>query len=116
LLNSDVEAVLDKTRLSQADMEVFKEYAQATCRRYCAGCAYICDSALPDAPYVSDIMRYLMYYNSYGQHDRAKELFARIPANVRNKLPDMDYGLAEVHCPQHLPISELVAEAVSKLA
>ena len=116
LLNSDVEAVLDRTRFSQADMEVFKEYAQATCRRYCAGCAHICDSALPDAPYVSDIMRYLMYYNSYGEHDRARELFARIPGNVRNKLLDMDYGLAEVHCPQHLPISELVAEAVNKLA
>ena len=116
LLNSGVDAVLDKTKLSQADVEVFKEYAQVTCRGYCAGCAYICDSALPDVPYVSDIMRYLMYYNNYGQHDRARKLFTRIPGNVRNKLLDIDYRLAEAHCPQHLPISELVAEAVSKLA
>lgn len=115
-LNSNVAAVLDKTKLSRVDTEVFKEYAQATCRCYCAGCAHICDSALPDTPYVSDIMRCLMYYNSYGQHDRARELFARIPGNLGNRLLDIDYRLAEAHCPQHLPISELVAEAVIKLA
>jgi predicted aldo/keto reductase-like oxidoreductase len=116
LLNSNVAAACDKTRLSQADKEVFKEYAQVTCSGYCAGCAYICDSVLPDAPYVSDIMRYLMYYNSYGQHHRARELFAQIPSKVRNRLLDIDYSVAETRCPQHLPISKLVAEAARKLA
>ncbi len=115
-LNSNVAATLDKTGLTRADKEALVEYAHATCSGYCAGCAYICDSALPDAPYVSDIMRYLMYYNSYGRHDEARELFAQIPANIREKLLNMDYGLAEARCPQHLPISELVAEAVGKLA
>ncbi|GAH59663.1 unnamed protein product, partial [marine sediment metagenome] len=76
----------------------------------------ICDSALPDSPCVSDIMRYLMYYNSYGEQDKAKELFAKIPRKVRNKLLTTDYTLAEARCPQHLPIAKLVAEAVSKLA
>ncbi|MBA7655380.1 hypothetical protein ES703_63284 [subsurface metagenome] len=116
VLNSNVAAVLDKTTLSQADMEVFKEYAQATCDGYCAGCSDICDSVLPDVPCVSDIMRYLMYYNSYGDKDRARELFAQIPARVRNGLLATDYRLAESRCPQHLPIGKLVAEAVSKLA
>ncbi|MBA7677225.1 hypothetical protein ES703_85476 [subsurface metagenome] len=116
LLTSNVAAALDKTKLSQTDMEVLKQYAQATCSGYCAGCAYICDSALPTMPYVSDIMRYLMYYNSYGEQDKARELFARIPGRVRNKLLRTYYGLAEAHCPQHLPVGELVAEAVSKLA
>jgi hypothetical protein len=108
--------VLNKTKLSHADIEAFKEYARATCSGYCAGCAYICDSALPDTPYISDIMRYLMYYNSYGDRDRARELFAQIPGSVRNRLLSTDYSLAETRCPQHLPIAKLVAEAVSKLA
>jgi hypothetical protein len=116
LLTSNVAAVLDKTKLSHADMEVFKGYATATCSGYCAGCAYICDSALPETPYVSNIMRYLMYYNSYGQKDEARELFTQIPAGVRNKLLSIDYSLAEARCPQHLPISKLIAEAVIKLA
>lgn len=116
ILKQNVAAVLDKTKLTQTDREVLNEYAHATCTGYCAGCANICDSALPDTPYVSDIMRYLMYHNSYGDRDRAKGLFAQIPARVRNKLLDFDYGPAEARCPQHLPIRNLVAEAVGKLA
>ena len=61
-------------------------------------------------------MRYLMYYNSYGDRDRARGLFAQIPGNVRNRLLSLDYRLAEARCPQRLPIGRLVAEAVSKLA
>jgi len=116
VLTANVAAVLDKTKLTQADFEVFKEYADATCSGYCAGCAEVCDSALPDAPYVSDIMRYLMYYNSYGKKDLARELFAEIPADVRDRLLSIDYSAAEARCPQHLPIAKLVSEAVSKLA
>ena len=116
LLNSNVAAVLDKTKLTQDDMAVFRQYAQATCDGYCAGCADICNAALPDTPYVSDIMRYLMYYKSYGEKTEAKRLFAQIPVGVRNKLLNMNYSLAEARCPQHLPIRELIAEAVGKLA
>ena len=115
-LTSNVAAVLDKTKFTQADMEAFREYAQASCSGYCAGCAHICDLALPQTPYVSDIMRYLMYYNSYGEKKEARELFAQIPVSVRNRLLVTDYSAAEARCPQHMPIGKLVTEAVSKLA
>ncbi len=116
ILNSNLAVAFDKTKLTQSDRDVFSQYAKATCNGYCAGCAYICDSALPDVPYVSDIMRYLMYYNSYGEQAEARKLFAQIPVGVRSKLLDMDYTLAEARCPQYLRIHELVTEAVSKLA
>ena len=115
-LTSNVAAVLDKTKLTQADKNILKQYAKATCTGYCAGCADICNSALPDVPYVSDIMRYLMYYNSYGDRQHARELFAQIPGEVRRKLLGIDYSVAETRCPQRIPIGKLVAEAVSKLA
>lgn len=116
ILKQNVAAVLDKTTLTQTDRDVLNQYARATCTDYCAGCADFCNSALPKTPYVSDIMRYLMYHNTYGDRSRAKRLFAQIPPKVRNKLLDLDYKLAEARCPQHLPISELVSEAVGKLA
>jgi predicted aldo/keto reductase-like oxidoreductase len=115
-LASNAAAAIDKTGLSRADIAAFKEYAQATCRGYCAGCASICDSAMPTAPYISDIMRYLMYYNGYDDRNGARELFAQIPPNVRNRLLSTDYSAAEARCPQHLPIARLIAEAVTKLA
>lgn len=115
-MTSNAAAAVDKAELSRADTEALKEYAQATCSGYCAGCAHICNSALPTVPYISDIMRYLMYYNGYGDRNGARELFARIPANVRNRLLSTDYSVAEARCPQQLPITRLVAEAVTKLA
>jgi predicted aldo/keto reductase-like oxidoreductase len=115
-LTSNAAAALDRTKLTRTDMQTLREYAQATCSGYCAGCANICDDALPATPYVSDIMRYLMYYNAYGHRDRARELFAKIPARVRNKLLSINYSPAEAKCPQHLPIGRLITEAVRKLA
>ena len=116
ILNANVAAALDKTKLTQADRKLFNEYAKATCSGYCAGCADICNAALADVPYISDIMRYLMYYNSYGDQDRARELFAQIPHNIRSKLLGTDYSAAEARCPQRMPIGKLITEAVSKLA
>ncbi|HUS73949.1 MAG TPA: aldo/keto reductase [Sedimentisphaerales bacterium] len=116
LLTSNVAAALDKTKLTQADTDALTEYAHVTCDGYCAGCANICNSILPDAPHINDIMRYLMYYNNYGEHDEARQLFAQIPGKVRNKLLSMDYRQVEARCPQHLPVAKLVAEAVHKLA
>ncbi len=116
LLNSNVAGVLGKTKLTRADRDIFAEYAMATCSGYCAGCAHICNSALPETPYISEIARYLMYYNSYGDKDRARKLFAAIPSQVRGKLLSADYSPAEARCPQHIRITEMVAEAVYKLA
>jgi predicted aldo/keto reductase-like oxidoreductase len=115
-LYENVAAVLDKTELTQADMELFKQYAKDTCSGYCAGCSNICGPAVPEVPHINNVMRYLMYYNSYGERQDARELFAKIPQNVRNKLLSVDYSQAEARCPQHLPIGKLMAEAVSKLA
>ncbi len=116
MLTSNVAAVLDKTTLSSADKAAFQQYADANCDGYCAGCANICTNAVANGQYVSDIMRYLMYYNSYGDKSRAKQLFARIPAKVRTGLLKADYSIAEARCPQKLAITKLLAEAVNKLA
>jgi predicted aldo/keto reductase-like oxidoreductase len=115
-LYENVAAVLDKTELTQADRELFRQYAKDTCSGYCAGCSNICGLAVPEVPHINNIMRYLMYYNSYGERQDARELFAKIPPKVRDKLLSVDYSQAEARCPQHLPISKLMAEAVSKLA
>ncbi len=116
LLDENIAAVSGGSKLSRADIGLLDEYARATCTGYCAGCAEICEAAVPEAPYISDIMRYLMYYNSYGRHDEARDLFAAIPSPVRRKLPQLDYTLAEARCPQRLPIRKLVSEALEKLA
>jgi predicted aldo/keto reductase-like oxidoreductase len=116
LLTENASAVLDETALTQTDMEFFKKFAQANCGGYCAGCARICESVLPDGICVSDVMRYLMYYKNYGEKEKAKKLFAQIPKTVRENLLNIDYSIAEARCPQRMPLGKLVTEAVNKLA
>lgn len=115
-LTLGIAAALDKTELTQEDMEVFREYAMASCNGYCAGCANICEDASDGTPYVSDIMRYMMYYNSYGNQQEARELFAMLSQQAKEKLLSFDYKSLEARCPQHLPIGNIITEAMSKLA
>jgi predicted aldo/keto reductase-like oxidoreductase len=111
-----VDAVLDKTPLDEKDVAFFAEYANKNCDGYCAGCSKICESAAPAMPYVADIMRYLMYYNSYGDRKMARDLFAQLPSSAKAKLLNVDYSLAEAKCPNRLPIRSLMREAAVKLA
>lgn len=114
-LVSNVAASLDKTKLTAADMSVFKEYAAATCSGYCAGCEQICAAAMPEVP-IRDMMRFVMYHDSYASRQLAKEHFSAIDAQIRGKMAMLDYSMAEQKCPQKLPIGKLIREAVTKLA
>ncbi len=116
LLQTNVAAVLDKTKLTPDDLEALKTYAAQSATGYCAGCADICSAAVPAMPYTAEVMRYLMYYKSYGDTDRARELFARLPASAKSRLRTVDYSAAEARCPQRMPIAKLMAEAAQKLA
>lgn len=112
-ISENVAAALDKTKLAQDDRNALAEYASATCSGYCAGCAHICDAA-SGVPNINDVMRSLMYHNSYSDTQLAKQTFAEIPADVKAKLLTADYWLAENRCPQHMPIARLVRQAVEK--
>ena len=115
MLMGNIAVALDKTKLAAEDMDVLKQYAQATCSGYCAGCAHICEQAALGVP-VGDIMRALMYHDSYGDIAHAKAVFAEIPADVKQRLLAVDYGAAEHVCPNRMPIGKLVADAAAKLA
>jgi predicted aldo/keto reductase-like oxidoreductase len=111
-ITQNVAAVLDKATLARDDKMVLEQYAKETCDGYCAGCSYICDKD----GYISDVMRSLMYHNSYGDKELARQTFAAIPAEARAGLLKTDFSVAEARCPQHMPIARLMREAAEKLA
>jgi predicted aldo/keto reductase-like oxidoreductase len=115
MLMTNIAVALDKTKLAAEDMDMLKRYAQATCSGYCAGCAHICEPVALGVP-VGDIMRALMYHDSYGDIAHAKAVFAEIPADVKQRLLSIDYSIAESRCPNRMPIGKLVADAAAKLA
>ncbi|MGD8722695.1 MAG: aldo/keto reductase, partial [Desulfobacterales bacterium] len=116
LLMSNVAAALDKTQLSARDNALLQRYAQETRSAYCTGCTAICESCVEGEAPIGDVMRYLMYANSYGDDALAAEGFRTIPQKIRMRLLRLDYSMAERKCPQGLPIASLIQEAIKKLA
>jgi uncharacterized protein len=115
-IDSCAKAVINKDKLTEAHWQALDRYAQATCDSFCAGCAHICGAAVPHRTAVADLMRFVMYHNSYGQREGARALFAQMPEEVRRSLLAADYSVAEARCPQHIPIGVMVAEAFRVLA
>jgi predicted aldo/keto reductase-like oxidoreductase len=115
LLTSNVAAVLDKTQLSQNDLDYMNNYANETRGGYCNACG-ACGTAVPQMPYISDVMRSLMYQNKYGDARLAKELFTEVQAKAKCRIGSVDYSAAEKICPNGNKISQLMLDAERLLA
>ena len=115
ILMSNVAAARDKTRLSARDNELLQQYARETRSAYCTGCTDICESCVQGKAPIGDVMRYLMYCNSYDDYGLAAARFKKIPQKIRTGLTRLDYSMAERKCPQGLPIARLMQEAKKKL-
>jgi predicted aldo/keto reductase-like oxidoreductase len=115
ILQANVAAAVNKQSLSGGDKQRLEQYAQQTAPGYCAGCANICEQAVdPDLP-VSDILRYSMYHNSYGDRDKALKLFKALPANIKANILKADYAKAEKYCPQKIQIGRILKKTYKDL-
>ena len=108
LLMSNVAAALDKTQLSTRDTSLLQRYAKETRPAYCNGCTAICESCVEGNAPIGDVMRYLMYCNSYYDYKLAVTGFKKIPQKTRARLARLDYSMAERKVPAGLPIARLM--------
>ncbi|MBI5522471.1 MAG: aldo/keto reductase [Desulfarculus sp.] len=116
ILSANTAAAMDKTQLAAEDLRWLGQYAEATRCDYCAGCSGICEEALGQAAPVGEILRAMMYYRSYGDLGRARELFAALPTEGLEGISTRDLARAERRCPQGLAIGRLLHEAQEALA
>jgi predicted aldo/keto reductase-like oxidoreductase len=115
VLKDNVAAATDGRQLSGREVEMLRRYAENTCSQYCQGCTK-CASVMGADSRIHDVLRYMMYYNSYGERDRAREEFRRLPEYVRNSLASRDYSPAERVCPNRIEIGRAMREAARILA
>ena len=115
ILKDNVAAATDNIKLSSLDLKIFKKLAESESCHYCQGCGR-CISVMGAETSVPDIMRYMMYYNSYGERDRARNLYRELPGALRNTLASRDYSAAEAVCPHGLRIGKLMKKASTLLA
>jgi len=118
-LQANIAAAMDKTKLELSDLSALRTYAESTCNSYCAGCASLCNGAMVGSAsvgHIADVMRYMMYYRTYGEPELAREHFSNLPEAVRARMASLDYSPAERVCPQGLAIGEIMRDAVRLLA
>lgn len=115
ILQTNVAAASSKTKLSFQDRQLLEEYARETASHYCTGCSHNCEPTLNNEVPISNVMRYLMYSRCYGEPERAKSAFKRLPSKIRKSITDIDYRKAELKCPQGMQIGQLMKEAASEL-
>lgn len=116
ILGANSAAAMDKTKLAAEDLGWLRQYAEATACDYCAGCSGICEETLGQALPVGEVMRAMMYYRSYHDLARARDLFAQLPTEGLASLSSGDLARAERRCPQGLAIARLLQEAQESLA
>jgi uncharacterized protein len=115
ILKDNVAAATDNFKLSSHDFRVLNMLAEGERGHYCQGCGK-CLTVMGDASRIPDVMRYMMYYNSYHETDRARNLFRELPASVRENLASNDYSVAEAVCPHGLQIGRTMRKAAGLLA
>ncbi len=115
ILSANVAAARDQTKLAREELESLRQYARETKGDYCAGCGKICQEAVGGAVPVNEVMRCLMYHRYYGEPELARLTFAGLPAEVRQRLTEVDYSRAERACPHGLAIAALMRQATEML-
>jgi uncharacterized protein len=113
-LRENVAAALDKTKLTEAELESLYKYAAASRSVTCDGCDHICGAAI-DAPLqIGPTLRYLMYHDVYGKSELAKELYRKLPPAAR-QIGKIDFTAARAACPHGVDIAHWMKRAADVL-
>ena len=114
-LRQNIAAALDKQSLTQAESQELDRYAAATRSLACDGCDHICGSAVAAPVRIADTMRFVMYHDVYGEPEKARALFAKLPVQARN-LAQVDFTPANRACPYGIDVAAHMKRALHVLA
>jgi uncharacterized protein len=114
-LRENVGAAIDKTKLTQAEVEQLHKYAAATRGVTCDGCDHICGPAVTAPVEIGPTLRYLMYHDVYGKTELAKDLYRKLPAAAR-AISGVDFSGAQAACPHGVDIAHWMRRATDVLA
>ena len=112
---SEYLAVSGTTSLSSDDRETLDTVAAHVSPVYCRpGCGECFGSCPNDVP-VSDILRYKMYFENYGDQKYAMEQYKQVPVQCSAAQCAECNAPCEAACPFDLPVKTRLTEAHSQL-
>jgi predicted aldo/keto reductase-like oxidoreductase len=111
----NVAAAQSEVQLSATEVHQLGRLAAMTAHYSCQGCSHLCEKAVNNRAHIADCLRYLMYHESYGKRETAKELYHQIPLHSRS-LTTQETALAQSVCPQGIDIKTRLELARKLLA
>lgn len=110
MVKENVGAAKTEKPLTAQESHQLNQLAALTANYACNGCSHICQTAIKGNTAISESLRYLMYYESYGKQERARELYKAMPAESR-RFDLVDLKHASAVCPQGIDIAARLDEA-----
>lgn len=98
-----------KSPLTAMESKLLEQYRERTANMYCHGCGQLCETASRGVK-VSEVMRYLRYYEAYGKRHAARALYQALPPEAR-MMADLKVDQLDAACPHNLPVSALLQKA-----
>jgi predicted aldo/keto reductase-like oxidoreductase len=114
-LKQNIAAAVDQVDLGQADLDAIRNYADATRGDACDGCDHICNPSVGAPVQIGATLRYLMYHDLYGEREKAKQLFRKLPATAQ-RLDGVDFRPANAACPFNVDVAAHMKRAREVLA
>lgn len=105
-MKENIAAAVDRNKLGLNERDAVRRYADATRAYACDGCQHVCGAAVAAPVRIATTLRCLMYHDSYGDPDKARRVFAELPAEAR-RLEGVDFSAASRACPNGI---DLVAQ------
>jgi hypothetical protein len=91
--------------LAPSDLPVLERYAREFGRDYCrTGCG-TCEPSCPASVGIATVLRYQMYFENYGERERARVLYAQLDGNVDACLTCSSQACNRA-CPNGLKVSD----------
>ena len=111
----NIAAAKTEIPLTAEETHQLNQLAALTANYACNGCSHLCEAAISGQTAIADQLRYLMYYESYGKAERARELYQTMPESGRDFAVG-DLRKAAAVCPQGIDIAARLQQAKSILA
>jgi predicted aldo/keto reductase-like oxidoreductase len=108
-------AAMSNQKLAMSEFIQLNRLAAQTAHQHCLGCAHICESKITGDLKVADILRYLMYSDSYGNLEKGRDAYRSL-SMLERSFEGVDLGEAQMACPQGIDIAARLAAAHIKLA
>ena len=114
-VRENVAAARSEKPLTAEESHQLNQLAALTAGYACNGCKHLCEQTVVRDVAIAESLRYLMYFESYGKADRARELYRAIPV-AKRAASDEELCRACQVCPQGIDIPARLRRARELLA